>query len=145
MNEQIEKLGKNYMNEDGNVCIGIGYKWAVYGDILSLLVSVDFDWDATEYTIYNINLKKDVMLSEDDLLGAVNLDISAYESAVRNALDQHTMGFSSDEVLDLLMISKYYERIGDHATNIGEWAEFSVTGIHRNGACIRDLFNPTSL
>lgn len=46
------------MNEDGNVCIGIGYKWAVYGDILSLLVSVDFDWDATEYTIYNINLKR---------------------------------------------------------------------------------------
>ena len=88
VNGQIEKLGKNYMNEDGNVCIGIGYKWAVYGDILSLLVSVDFDWDATEYTIYNINLKKDVMLSEDDLLGAVNLDISVYESAVRNALDQ---------------------------------------------------------
>ena len=64
---------------------------------------------------------------------------------VRNALDQNTMDFSSDEVLDLLMISKYYERIGDHATNIGEWAEFSVDGIHRNGDCISDLFNPNSL
>jgi phosphate transport system protein len=33
------------------------------------------------------------------------------------------------EALDLLMIAKYFERIGDHATNIAEWVEFSVTGI----------------
>lgn len=32
--------------------------------------------------------------------------------------------------IDLLMIAKYYERIGDHATNIAEWVEFSVTGVH---------------
>lgn len=33
--------------------------------------------------------------------------------------------------LDLLMIAKYFERIGDHAVNIAEWVEFSVTGIHK--------------
>lgn len=33
--------------------------------------------------------------------------------------------------LDLLMIAKYYERIGDHATNIAEWVEFSITGVHK--------------
>lgn len=32
--------------------------------------------------------------------------------------------------LDLLMIAKYFERIGDHATNIAEWVEFSLTGRH---------------
>ena len=32
--------------------------------------------------------------------------------------------------LDLLMIAKYIERIGDHATNIAEWVIFSVTGVH---------------
>ena len=64
---------------------------------------------------------------------------------IRKALDMNRMGYSSDEVLDLLMISKYYERIGDHATNIGEWAEFAVDGIHRNGDSISDLFNPDSL
>ncbi len=34
--------------------------------------------------------------------------------------------------LDLLMIAKYFERIGDHAVNIAEWVAFSVTGEHRN-------------
>lgn len=34
--------------------------------------------------------------------------------------------------LDLLMIAKYLERIGDHATNIAEWVEFSITGQHTN-------------
>ena len=35
--------------------------------------------------------------------------------------------------LDLLMISKYLERIGDHATNIAEWVIYSVTGTHKEG------------
>ena len=34
--------------------------------------------------------------------------------------------------VDLLMIAKYFERIGDHAVNIAEWVEFSVTGVHKD-------------
>lgn len=34
--------------------------------------------------------------------------------------------------LDLLMIAKYLERIGDHAVNIAEWVEYSMTGKHKN-------------
>jgi len=30
------------------------------------------------------------------------------------------------------MITKYLERIGDHSTNIAEWVEFSITGIHKD-------------
>ena len=37
----------------------------------------------------------------------------------------------SEFALDLLMISKYFERIGDHATNIAEWVIYSVTGTHK--------------
>ncbi len=32
--------------------------------------------------------------------------------------------------IDLLMVAKYFERIGDHATNIAEWVEYSITGSH---------------
>ena len=35
------------------------------------------------------------------------------------------------QALDILMIAKYFERIGDHAVNIGEWVEFSVTGSYK--------------
>ena len=34
------------------------------------------------------------------------------------------------QALDLLMIAKYFERIGDHAVNIAEWVEFAITGAH---------------
>ena len=39
-------------------------------------------------------------------------------------------GSDGEFALDLLMISKYFERIGDHATNIAEWVIYSVTGEH---------------
>ncbi len=43
-----------------------------------------------------------------------------------------TKNESAEKAIDLLMIAKYLERIGDHATNIAEWAVFSVTGIHKS-------------
>ena len=36
--------------------------------------------------------------------------------------------------LDLLMVAKYFERIGDHAVNIAEWVAFSIMGVHDGGA-----------
>ena len=41
-------------------------------------------------------------------------------------------GENAEMYLDLLMVAKYFERIGDHATNIAEWVEYSVTGKHEN-------------
>ena len=38
---------------------------------------------------------------------------------------------TGEYALDFLMIAKYFERIGDHATNIAEWVIFSITGIHK--------------
>lgn len=35
-----------------------------------------------------------------------------------------------EQAADLLMVAKYFERIGDHATNISEWVIFSITGKH---------------
>lgn len=38
---------------------------------------------------------------------------------------------NAESVLDLLMIAKYFERIGDHAENIAEWVIYAVTGKHK--------------
>ena len=39
---------------------------------------------------------------------------------------------NGEQAMDLLMIAKYFERIGDHAVNIAEWVIFSITGRHKN-------------
>ncbi|WP_432627077.1 phosphate signaling complex protein PhoU [Brotaphodocola sp.] len=44
-----------------------------------------------------------------------------------------------EALLDLLMIAKYFERIGDHATNVAEWVEFSITGEHQAKTKYQDL------
>jgi phosphate transport system protein len=38
---------------------------------------------------------------------------------------------NTDQAMDLIMIAKYFERIGDHATNVAEWVVFSLTGVHK--------------
>jgi phosphate transport system protein len=37
---------------------------------------------------------------------------------------------NAEEAIMFMMIAKYFERIGDHAVNIGEWVEFGITGKH---------------
>ena len=48
------------------------------------------------------------------------------------AFIKEEQGNKGKEIFDLIMIAKYLERIGDHATNIAEWVEFSITGSHRS-------------
>lgn len=39
---------------------------------------------------------------------------------------------TGEQAIDFLMIAKYFERIGDHAENIAEWVEFSISGVHKH-------------
>ncbi len=59
--------------------------------------------------------------------------VDAYFDAVKRNLIEMIANDPTDGefALDLLMIAKYFERIGDHATNIAEWVVFSVTGEHK--------------
>ena len=52
---------------------------------------------------------------------------------VKNELIGHIRSDASSgsQAIDLLMIAKYYERIGDHAQNIAEWVEYALTGKHK--------------
>ena len=67
--------------------------------------------------------------------------VMAHDDVVDNYFSQVKSGIidiiaaepaHGEYALDLLMIAKYFERIGDHCTNIAEWVEFSVTGIHKD-------------
>ena len=53
--------------------------------------------------------------------------------SVKNQLIDYigeNQGQAAHKAIDLVMISKYLERIGDHATNIAGWVTFSITGVH---------------
>lgn len=54
----------------------------------------------------------------------------AFMDAKQNLVDHFTADTNVEYVLNLLMIAKYFEKIGDHAVNIAQWAIFTVTGIH---------------
>ena len=43
---------------------------------------------------------------------------------------------NASQAADLLMVAKYFERIGDHATNIAEWVMFSITGSHKSADAV---------
>lgn len=76
-------------------------------------------------------VKQDLALAQsvsdyDDIVDDAFLRVkqTLIEMLSQNAAD-------GEYALDLLMIAKYFERIGDHAVNIAEWVAFSVAGIHK--------------
>ena len=76
-------------------------------------------------------VKKDVELAEKVI--AQDDVVDDYFSKVKCGIISMITENSTDGefALDLLMIAKYFERIGDHATNIAEWVIYSVTGLHK--------------
>lgn len=74
----------------------------------------------------DIDTAKDVCASDDevdDLFNELVMDIAS----------QIKTGVSSiEQLIDIMFIVKYLERIGDHATNIGEWVVYNETGTHKH-------------
>ena len=79
----------------------------------------------TAYVRQDVALAERVMAADDtvdDYFGRVKRSLIA---SIAHG------GGGGEGALDILMVAKYFERIGDHATNIAEWVEFSVTGVHK--------------
>ena len=78
------------------------------------------------YVRQDLNLAHKVM-KHDDIVDDyfINVRTALIDIIAANPAD-------GEYALDLLMIAKYCERIGDHCTNIAEWVEFSVTGVHKD-------------
>ena len=76
-------------------------------------------------------VKRDLILARqiiemDDVIDDL-FDIVKYELIECIRVD----AASGEQAVDLLMIAKYFERIGDHAQNIAEWVEYALTGRHK--------------
>ena len=78
-------------------------------------------------TILRINLDGTQVIAEDDI-------VDEYFDRIKQELIAQIAQnpANGERAIDLLMIAKYFERIGDHAVNIAEWVIFSVTGIHKS-------------
>ncbi|MBC5690551.1 phosphate signaling complex protein PhoU [Mediterraneibacter sp. NSJ-55] len=85
----------------------------------------------TAYVQKDLELARKVMLEDDT--------VDSYFNEIRDEMISYIkeeQGHNGGKIFDLIMVTKYLERIGDHATNIAEWVEFSITGVHKDGARI---------
>lgn len=80
------------------------------------------------YVTKDLELAKTVILS-DDAVDRYFEEIK--EKMILYIKEEH--GRHGKHIFNLIMVTKYLERIGDHATNIAEWVEFSITGVHKIG------------
>lgn len=66
--------------------------------------------------------------SDDDVVDMM------FDSVKNQVIDYigENQGKAAHRAIDLMMIAKYLERIGDHSTNIAEWVAFSITGVHES-------------
>ena len=71
----------------------------------------------------NLGLAQEV-IRKDDEIDRMFLEVK--DELIRRI----GQGDSGETCMDLLMIAKYFERIGDHACNIAEWVEYSLPGQH---------------
>lgn len=76
-------------------------------------------------------VKKDLLLArkvmkEDD---AVDELFNQVKSEIVRMIAKNPQ--QGEQCIDILMVAKYFERIGDHVVNIAEWVEYSVTGVHK--------------
>lgn len=77
-------------------------------------------------------VKKDLLLArkvmkEDD---AVDELFNQVKSEIVRMIAKNPQ--QGEQCIDILMVAKYFERIGDHVVNIAEWVEYSVTGVHKD-------------
>ncbi|MDR1272137.1 MAG: phosphate signaling complex protein PhoU [Clostridiales Family XIII bacterium] len=90
-------------------------------------IAVSMVHDAvTSYINTDLELSKETRRRDDDVDEYFNVIKRELVSVFRSNED------AIDNAIDFLLIAKYLERIADHAVNICEWVEFSVTGKHKD-------------
>lgn len=88
--------------------------------------------ETTDMVIKSINafVNKDIdlaraVIDQDDVVDDLFMQVK--QELIRLMKENSDNG---EQAADMLMVAKYFERIGDHATNIAEWVIYSITGQH---------------
>ena len=113
---------------------------------IAAMVLYTADHDMEDFDIIEEMAKETVKMVTDSVDAFVKKDVELAQDVIKrdDIVDNYFSKVKYDIIkliaenrtdgelaLDLLMISKYFERIGDHATNIAEWVIYSVTGMHK--------------
>ena len=123
----------------------IGTQAAEIGEIISFLERTpgqdcQYIHAMAEATIQMVTESIDAFVKQDMDIAATAVEhddvVDEYFLRVKSSLIQMIAAQpeEGEYALDLLMIAKYFERIGDHAVNIAQWVMFSITGTHEGGA-----------
>ena len=94
--------------------------------------------DMAEATIKMVTSSIDSFVKRDPVIAEESIRrddiVDTLFLKVKNELIEEIKqeGKNAEALIDLLMIAKYFERIGDHAENIAEWVIYSITGHHKD-------------
>ena len=110
-----------HLHPDGARTVGVLDDLYAMGDIALHMVK-----DAiAAYVQVDLSTAAQVIARDDDcdaMFSRISQEIAAYIAAHPD---------DASTALDLFMIDKYLERLGDHAVNIAEWVEFAATGYYK--------------
>ena len=111
-----------HLHPEGARSVGVMEDLDKMGDIALRMVK-----DAIgAYVQVDLSMAAQVIAKDDDC--------DAMFRKISGEIAQYIAAHPSDAetALDLFMISKYLERLGDHAVNVAEWVEFLKTGVHKS-------------
>ena len=112
--------------------ISIGREFGSGGHVIAEALAKRFNIPMYDHNLLdhiaeekNLDLAREVIAKDDvvdDYFSKAKSDIISY--VAKNPEE-------GEFALDILMIAKYLERIGDHAVNIAEWVIYCITGVHK--------------
>mgnify|MGYP004594676039 FL=1 len=128
MISDMERIGDQASDIAEIVCFvnksGIGGKVHIADMARSTIAMVT---NSVESFVKNdVDIAYDV-IKQDDIVD--NLFLKVKNELISDVKDESD---NAEALIDLLMIAKYFERIGDHAENIAEWVIYSITGKHKS-------------
>lgn len=128
----MERIGDHAADISEMTILMSGSKYE--GNQISIDLIKDMAKETTDMVIKSVDafVKKDLelahwVITRDDVVDDL---FAAYRRQMIDKINENVK--NGEQATDMLMVAKYFERIGDHATNIAEWVIYSITGEHDN-------------